>query len=312
MQAVSVLSLSPSFNSYDSKNEFEYAQLSANFSSKLKIAGSGSDFEFNDTKPAALDNEKDKPETEESEGVQNADAGGDCLKNEDEDDFSFVCTNPDGSPISADDIFQNGQIRPVYPIFNRDLLFADADDGDSSRARGAAASSSSLRPPLKKLFFEERDTPSSSASESDELEGVPEGTYCEWSRKTVVVAPELKNKSNSTGSSKLWRVRDLKLRSNSDGKDAFVFLNPNSTTTSPKPSQETADNKSGAKIVKTVEKVKGKAKKAETVSSAHEKHYVMNRAKKEGDKRRSYLPYRQDLVGFFTNVNGLSRNVHPF
>ncbi|KAH0991665.1 hypothetical protein GBA52_003148 [Prunus armeniaca] len=142
--------------------------------------------------------------------------------------------------------------------------------------------------------------------------GVPEGTYCEWSRKPVVVAPELKNKSNSTGSSKLWRVRDLKLRSNSDGKDAFVFLNPNSTTTPPKPSQETADNKSGAKIVKTVEKVKGKAKKAETVSSAHEKHYVMNRAKKEGDKRRSYLPYRQDLVGFFTNVNGLSRNVHPF
>ncbi|KAK9935494.1 hypothetical protein M0R45_022596 [Rubus argutus] len=30
------------------------------------------------------------------------------------------------------------------------------------------------------------------------------------------------------------------------------------------------------------------------------------------DKRRSYLPYRPGLVGFFTNVNGLSRNVHPF
>ncbi|CAB4286151.1 unnamed protein product [Prunus armeniaca] len=89
------------------------------------------------------------------EGVQNANAGGDCEKNEDEDDFSFACTNSDGSPISIDNIFQNGQICPVFLIFNRDLMFADVDDNDSSRAKGAAASSSSLRPPLKKLFFEE-------------------------------------------------------------------------------------------------------------------------------------------------------------
>ncbi|PQM41744.1 uncharacterized protein Pyn_11453 [Prunus yedoensis var. nudiflora] len=243
MQAVSVLSLSPSFNSYDSKNEFEYAQLSANFSSKLKIAGSGSDFEFNDTKPAALDNEKEKPEMEENESVQNADASGDCEKNEDEDDFSFVCTNPDGSPISADDIFQNGQIRP--------------------EARGGCAG----------------------AQEQEQFDGVVEAVESQR-----LEAPEQQRRER--------RVR--------------VPETPNSTTRSPKPSQETADNKSGAKIVKTVEKVKGKAKKAETVSSAHEKHYVMNRAKKEEDKRRSYLPYRQGLVGFFTNVNGLSRNVHPF
>ncbi|XP_021811016.1 uncharacterized protein LOC110754274 [Prunus avium] len=77
------------------------------------------------------------------EGFQNADAGGDCEKNKDEDDFSFTCTNLDGSPISTDDIFQNGQIRPVFPIFNH------ADYDNTSRARGVAASSSSLRSPLK-------------------------------------------------------------------------------------------------------------------------------------------------------------------
>ncbi|PQP99460.1 hypothetical protein Pyn_03867 [Prunus yedoensis var. nudiflora] len=60
------------------------------------------------------------------EGVQNADADGDCKKKEDEDDFSFACSNPDESPISTDDIFQNGQIRLVISIFNPDLLFADA------------------------------------------------------------------------------------------------------------------------------------------------------------------------------------------
>ncbi|KAL6293732.1 hypothetical protein ACE6H2_001874 [Prunus campanulata] len=60
------------------------------------------------------------------EGVQNADADGDCKKKEDEDDFSFACSNPDESPISTDDIFQNGQIRLVFSIFNPELLFADA------------------------------------------------------------------------------------------------------------------------------------------------------------------------------------------
>lgn len=291
MQAISVPS---SLDSYEfKKSDLEYAQLSANFTATLKVS--------EDLKRTAL-NEEDEPEKE----AQNVDAAADEEDIEEEEEFSFFCTNPDGSPISADDVFQDGQIRPVYPIFNRDLLFADAYDGDSSRQK--EASSSSLRPPLKKFFFEERDAPSSSASESDELEAVPEGTYCEWSKE---VSPELRNnKSNSTGSSKLWRIRDLVPRSNSDGKDAFVFLNPKSRS-SPKQSQE------AVKSVKAVDKaqVKGKeqkAKKAETASSAHEKHYVRNRAKMEGDKRRSYLPYRPGLVGFFTNVNGLSRNVHPF
>jgi hypothetical protein len=28
--------------------------------------------------------------------------------------------------------------------------------------------------------------------------------------------------------------------------------------------------------------------------------------------RRTFLPYRQDLVGLFANVRGLSRSHHPF
>ena len=66
--------------------------------------------------------------------------------------------------ISSDDIFQNGQIRHVFPIFNPNLLFTNADDNDFSIAKGAAASSSSLRLPLKKLFFEEWDMLNSAKS----------------------------------------------------------------------------------------------------------------------------------------------------
>ncbi|XVE75040.1 hypothetical protein DITRI_Ditri12bG0065500 [Diplodiscus trichospermus] len=228
---------------------------------------------------------------------------------DEEEDFSFVCLNPDGSPISADDLFQNGQIRPGFPLCNQDLLVArengsilKSEDGDVS-----------LRPPLRKLFVEDStDTSSSSSSE-------PAGPYCEWRRdgRTVEeISPNTCKKSNSTGFSKLWRFRDLLVRSNSDGKDAFVFLNhPPSSSASPVKAEkknEKEEKNVNVKVKVSGEKQKAKAKKEKSTktASAHEKLYVKNRAMRDGDKRRSYLPYRH--VGFFTNVNGLSRNVHPF
>lgn len=300
MQAIKPLSSlsSSTLGRFDSFNEDVRisAQITEDFGSKLLVGDSSPGFEelptggFCSEEVVLEDEANHECEEEEYE--------------EEEEEFSFACANPDGSPICADDVFQNGEIRPVFPIFNRDLLFADADDGD--------------RPPLRKFFVDEAyNRPSSSASESEELDGVPEGTYCEWSGKAASSC----KKSNSTGFSRLWRFRDLVHRSSSDGKDAFVFLNPNnnSTRTTTRPSNEAVkktekaeeERKKSSSSVK-VTAVKGKAKGRETTSSAHEKHYVTNRAKKEEDKRRSYLPYRQDLVGFFTSVNGLSRNVHPF
>ncbi|XVF84980.1 hypothetical protein PTKIN_Ptkin17bG0082100 [Pterospermum kingtungense] len=217
---------------------------------------------------------------------------------DEEEEFSFVCLNPDGSPISADDVFQDGQIRPVLPLFNQDLIYADEDGSVLKSDEGDV----SIRPPLRKLFVEdssEETTATTSSSSSD-----PAGPYCEWRRGERTVketSPDTCKKSNSTGFSKLWRVRDLMHRSSSDGKDAFVFISH------PPPSVK-SEKKNEKQDKKPTEK---KEKSGKTASlSAHEKLYVKNRAIREGDKRRSYLPYRQ--VGFFTNVNGLSRNVHPF
>ena len=46
--------------------------------------------------------------------------------------------------------------------------------------------------------------------------------------------------------------------------------------------------------------------------TATAKIHVKKRGMKEGDRRRSLIPYKQDLVGLFANVSGLSRNIHPF
>ncbi|KAG6654536.1 uncharacterized protein LOC122311815 [Carya illinoinensis] len=320
MQEGSVLSFSPSFNLYTPPSGFaEVAKVTEDFGSKMKFDAFGTEFDEpkneGSSRSEALDEEsRDEPAEEGDQNVEEEEV--------DDEEFSFACTNPDGSPISADDVFVDGQIRPVYPLFNQDLLFTYAYDGDS---KPKDASSSPLRPPLRKFFVEERDIPSSSSSEYDELEGAAEGTYCVWSGNAAEALPrDLSKKSNSTGFCKLWRFRDLLMRSNSDGHDAFVFLNQpsgnaklrNETSTAKKNENVDKNEKGRVSVEKAKpnEKAKTKTKgvkgSGETASSAHERHYVKNRAKREGEKWKSYLPYRQ--VGFFTNVNGFSRNVHPF
>ena len=142
---------------------------------------------------------------------------------EQEQEFSFACPNPQGSLVTADEIFDNGQIRPMFPVFDQSILF-------TNKHRAAALH---LRPPLKKLFVEQQCDIFPSDSEP---QGQPEGLLiCELPRKTTALESEVEDskemckKSNSTGFSKLWRFRqDMKLRSNSDGK-VLELSGPNST-----------------------------------------------------------------------------------
>ncbi|GER32237.1 hypothetical protein STAS_08303 [Striga asiatica] len=211
--------------------------------------------------------------------VDNHVGGEDIEEEEEEEEFSFVC-GATTSPIAAEDIFINGQIRPVYPLFNRDLLFSGEDLVDTLPSR----------PPVKKVLVETIDGPSSPDRQAVE----------------VSASPQVCRKSNSTGFSKIWRFKDFLGRSNSDGRDAFVFLNSGHSSAAPSAADQMAkgEEKKG--------KVKGKVKKEKRESlSAHEV-YLRSKSKEE-ERRRSYLPYHPELMGFFTNVNGgLSKNVHPF
>ncbi|KAH0679015.1 hypothetical protein KY284_020100 [Solanum tuberosum] len=216
-----------------------------------------------------------------------------------EEEFSFVC-GVLTSPVAAEEAFDNGQIRPFFPLFNQDLLLSDIDF-QHLKKRAAP-----VNPPT---------------TSNEEISG----PYCEWSKKATNINNSADNKStckksNSTGFSKLWRFRDFMNRSNSDGRDAFVYLNNNTTTTTSSLSNvvkkedkivsQKKEKSGGDGVVKLVTQNKKKIKKSEAVL-AHEV-YMKSKAKHE-ERRRSYLPYRPDLVGFFTNVNGgLTRNVHPF
>ncbi|XP_030544701.1 uncharacterized protein LOC115751115 [Rhodamnia argentea] len=274
----------------------------------------------------ALEDEDEGRGSSESEPTSSGnDLRGGCHEAGD-DDFEFVSLVREHHEV----LINGGQIGPVFPVFNRDLLHVRGDrasdrEAKADRDHDREGAVSSIRIPLKDLFVEDRDPPSSSSSEADELEGIPEGSYCVWTPKLPAgspLSPSRCKKSSSTGScSKRWRLRDLLRRSNSEGKESFVFLTPSSRSSSMSRSsdakaggeaKEKASPPSDQAVVVAGRRNKAKEKETAAAASAHEVFYVRNRALKEGDKHRSYLPYRRGLVGFFANVNGLGRTFPPF
>ncbi|KAH6829222.1 hypothetical protein C2S53_015676 [Perilla frutescens var. hirtella] len=239
-------------------------------------------------------------------GNRPSDAAGNEVSGGD-DDFEFALVRED-KEVSSAEFFCSG---PVFPVFNRDLI----ENGfELSTSGGSDQPESKNLVPLSKLFAEEddderdSDPPSCSSSEADELENIPAGTYCVWRpRMSEPPLPSQCKKSKSTGSaSKRWKLRDLLRRSKSDGKESFVFLTP-------KHREEKSEKLA---ILQAPKKGNGKGMSQSSAAvaspSAHEAFYVRNRAMKEGDKRKSYLPYRRDLVGFFANVNGVRRSFSHF
>uniref|UniRef100_A0A2P2JAW5 Uncharacterized protein LOC8289796 isoform X1 n=1 Tax=Rhizophora mucronata TaxID=61149 RepID=A0A2P2JAW5_RHIMU len=223
-----------------------------------------------------------------------------------DDDFEFV-------PVHA-----NPDACQSFPLFNGDLLL---DHRHWNRDESADDVVPWVEASLRKLFIEEdRDlhsSYSSSSSEAEEMEGAESGTYGAWMSKSSP-SPARCEKSNSTGSvskQRSWRLRDLLLRSRSDGKYSLTRLGD-------KPSNY--GNSSYNKIDKEAELRKkeetSKAEKGkrtapvakEKAAAANEAMYGGTKASKGREKRKSYLPYRQDLFAFSVNVRGLCKTFPPF
>ncbi|XP_051120171.1 uncharacterized protein LOC127243954 [Andrographis paniculata] len=223
-------------------------------------------------------------------------------RNNGDEDFEFALVRQD---IAEENLLGDGQI---FPVFNRNLLL-NRDGEFSQSCESKELEASVVAVPLSKLLLEEdrelNNPPSCSSSEADELENIPAGTYCVWRPKPAdqpSPSPSRCDKSMSTGSgSKRWKFRDLLRRSNSEGKGNFVFVTPKKTE---EISSSEAPKKAKAKTVSS--SASGGS------PSAHEALYLRNRAMKEGDKRKSYLPYKQDILGIFVNINGLDRKQDSF
>ncbi|XP_078151582.1 uncharacterized protein LOC144546870 [Carex rostrata] len=190
---------------------------------------------------------------------------------------------------------------PIYPVFGRPHISSPA----------SPELDTPVRLPLRRLLVEERNssigsTSSSSSTADVDLEGIPAESYCLWNPGSAPQSPIRCHKSGSTGSLVKWKkISDLVLgRSQSDGKEKFVFLSAKGNA-----KQEEKE--------KEKEKKKGKGGKVATevdTITAHRMYYGNKSGMGNGvaGPRKSFLPYRQDLVGLFASVNGMSRSHHPF
>ncbi|KAG6736380.1 hypothetical protein POTOM_060875 [Populus tomentosa] len=183
-----------------------------------------------------------------------------------------------------------------------------------SRSKTATNSTQDAKKPnkllLRKLFYEDHETFSSSSSEDDDIDSLEPGSYCVWTPKKEEGSPRSCKKSSSTWSnSKRWKFKDFIHRSNSDGKDTYVFLMPNNKMSGLHHQRLGSDDQDRNHNKQGTEKRK-EAKGAGGCLFQFQEHYHLR--SKEGDKRCFYLPYRLDLVGFLSNVNGVERNLHPF
>ncbi|KAI5020419.1 hypothetical protein ZWY2020_045307 [Hordeum vulgare] len=107
-------------------------------------------------------------------------------------------------------------------------------------------------------------------------------------------SPARCRKSGSTGSVLRWSQR-LIGRSHSDGKEKFVFLDASPSNSGSK--------RKGARSCGT----DGAGGHAHVWSSYAHKGMGIN-----DGRRRSFLPYRQDLVGLFASATAFRRSYHPF
>ncbi|KAF5732149.1 hypothetical protein HS088_TW18G00839 [Tripterygium wilfordii] len=186
---------SPSFNTYSSG---KHSEIAARVVQEFKNeTDSDSDFHYLSTercKQPELDNHDDNNDGDKSDG---------------EFEFSIVCREEESIPITADDIFYNGQIRPVYPLFNTDLL-SNSLCAINEEPATMKTKATPYPLPLRQLFSEERELTytTCSSSEADELDGPEPGTYCVWRPKKA--GESLPRPSDKiTGSSKRWKFRNL-------------------------------------------------------------------------------------------------------
>lgn len=221
----------------------------------------------------------------------------------DEDGFEFSF-DFSGEEYSPNELSLAGRIP--FPIFNRDLTTMDEVVQVDREIKEVVHDDPSVIISLENLFLDHReDTPSSSSSEAEELEDRNSRTFCVSWRKAGGGLPALGDckKSKSTGSgSKGWRIKDIFGRSNSAGKDMILFLCPKKIDASKQKRRVNSGE---------VRKVPGKSKTTSS-QSVHELFYVQKKAEQKGDKMKSYLPYKKDLLGFFINVNGIWNKKLPF
>ncbi|XP_047084831.1 mucin-1-like [Lolium rigidum] len=254
-------------------------------------------------------------------------------------DFSSRFPSPSAAAMSsADELFHNGQIRPVrlsamllQPHQPHQASLADDASSPSSQAAAEAGErgrfrSRSVHRKSRSLspFRAHWRTPSPApAPESEAVEpaATPPASRSSSSSSTASSA----SSSSSRGSRRWGFIKDLLHRSKSDGgKDSqhpSAPAPPAFSATPKRSSSPSPATPSASPSPSPAAAVRGRGTGRGRRRSAHERLYEARRAEAEEMRRRTYLPYRQGGLLLFgcigignrsygTAVHGLARGLN--
>lgn len=253
-----------------------------------------------------------------------------------------------GSMTSADELFFNGQIRPMKLSSHLErphddippLMGLCGEEEDAANVRNDRGRDLRLRSnkychrkarsmsPLRFSHYELKSTAPNRENEVKENE----------SNETTPSCSASSSRSSSSGrNSKKWIfLKDLLHRSKSEGRtnskekfwSAISFSPAKEKKTSSSPPvlspSSSRDEKKGKTETKKEKKAAAARKPANGVwrrrapLSAHELHYTANRAQAEEMKKKTFLPYRQGLLGClgfssksYGAFSGFTRTLNP-
>lgn len=264
--------------------------------------------------------------------------------------FEFVFSDRVDSPApeigsstmsSADELFLNGQIRPMKlsahlqrpqplaPLLDfggeleresdddneeretfrrsRDLRFRDR----SQRRRARSLSPLRSTAPFDWLCSDDGFSSSNKAAETEERE-IGGGGAQKEEREDEAETPA------GSRSSKRWDFLKDFLRSKSEGRSNNKFWH--NISLSPAKGKERERERVSNASTEPPEKVRVKKKSPAPAKrrSAHEMHYAAKRAQAEERRKKTYLPYRQGVLGClgfnsksYGALNGFARALNP-
>ncbi|XP_019441194.1 PREDICTED: uncharacterized protein LOC109346217 isoform X2 [Lupinus angustifolius] len=255
--------------------------------------------------------------------------------------FGSTGSGGPGLMSSADELFLNGQIRPMKlsthlekPQLLSPLL--DLEEGEEHeeeeqdneivvvRGRDLRLRDKSMRRRTRSMsplrnnthleWIEKEDNKNNNDSYENERDKVVE-------ERTIPCASASSSRSSSAGrSSKRWIFLKDFLRSKSEGRSNNKFWSTISfspTTKEKKTNNQNVNNTLNSKEeYKESQKTKGNGNRKRP--SLHELHYKANRAQAEELRKKTFLPYRQGLLGClgfsskgYGAMNGFARALNP-
>ncbi|XP_048336733.2 uncharacterized protein LOC125424147 [Ziziphus jujuba] len=212
--------------------------------------------------------------------------------------------------------------RSLSPLRNADIQWLKEDEEGCNDEKAKEAGDENILD-LHGLETKQSETVSSETTPSCSASSSRSSSSGRNSKKWIFLKEILyrsKSEGRGNGKEKFWST--ISFSTSKDKEKTQTPLPSQTTSDTQNQHQKTTKKKKQSKQASTRKGISGKPKngvaKRKVPLSPHELHYTANRAQAEEMKKRTFLPYRQGLLGClgfsskgYGALNGLTRALNP-